>query len=61
MVPLKEIIAESLDKGISSLAVKKEYDKLIKTFDSEFNVLLDASIEEIGRASSQLIGEGVKK
>lgn len=60
LVPLKEIIAEGLGKGVSSLAVKKEYDKLIKAFGSEFNVLLDASIEEIGRVSS-LIGEGVKR
>ena len=60
LVPLKEIIAEGLGKGVSSLAVKKEYDKLIKAFGSEFNVLLDTSIEEIGRVSS-LIGEGVKR
>lgn len=60
LVPLKEIIAESLGKGVASLAVKKEYDKLINAFGSEFNVLLDVPTEEIKRVSS-VIGEGVKR
>ena len=61
MVPLKEIVAECLGVGVLSLAVKKEYDKLINAFDSEFSVLLDASVSDIEKASDKLIAEAVKR
>jgi len=58
---LKEIISECLGVGVLSLAVKKEYDKLINAFNSEFSVLLDASIGNIEKASGKLIAEAVKR
>ncbi len=61
LVPLKEIISECLGVGVLSLAVKKEYDKLINAFNSEFSVLLDASIGNIEKASGKLIAEAVKR
>jgi uncharacterized protein (TIGR00375 family) len=61
LVPLKEIISECLGVGVISQAVKKEYDKLINVFDSEFNILLDASIEEIEKASDKLTAEAIKR
>ncbi|MDD5696895.1 MAG: endonuclease Q family protein [Candidatus Pacebacteria bacterium] len=61
LVPLKEIISECLGVGVISQAVKKEYDKLINAFNSEFNVLLDASVEEIEKASDQLTAEAIKR
>ncbi|MFA5232177.1 MAG: endonuclease Q family protein [Candidatus Paceibacterota bacterium] len=61
LVPLKEIISECLGVGVLSKAVKKEYDKLINAFSSEFNVLLEVSIEDIEKASDKLMAEAVKR
>ncbi|MDD3292539.1 MAG: endonuclease Q family protein [Candidatus Pacebacteria bacterium] len=47
IVPLKEIISECLGIGVTSKAVKKEYDKLINSFKSEFNILLNISLDEV--------------
>lgn len=58
---LDSIIGEALDVGKASKSVKKEYEKLIKAFDSEFNILLNVSPEEISAASLSEIGEGVKR
>ena len=41
LVPLPEIIADAFDCGVNTKAVKAEYDKLIKKFNSEFNILLN--------------------
>jgi uncharacterized protein (TIGR00375 family) len=58
LVPLKEIISECLGVGVSSKAVKKEYDKLISLFNSEFNILLDVQLDNI---EDKLIREGIKR
>mgnify|MGYP001604436781 FL=1 len=61
LVTLDSIIGEALDVGKATKSVKKEYDKLIKTFQSEFNILLDAPIKEIALASKPEIAEGVDR
>lgn len=58
IVPLKEIISECLGVGVLSKAVKKEYDKLIDLFKSEFKILLDVPLEEI---EDKIIREGIKR
>ncbi len=60
LIPLEEIIADALGMGKISKATRAEYAKLISAFGSEFNVLLDARIEEIAKHSAP-IAEGVKK
>lgn len=61
LITLDSIIGEALDVGKASKSVKKEYEKLIKTFGSEFEILLNISPKEIGKASLPEIGEGVKR
>lgn len=61
LVPLPEIIADTLQVGVSSKAVKKEYDSLIKNFGSEFNILLNISEDEIKKASSERIAAAIAK
>jgi len=61
MVPLLEILAESLGKPVASPAVLEEYRKLIKNFGSELSVLLKAPVNEIEKAASSRIAEGVDK
>ncbi len=61
LVTLDSIIGEALDKGKATKSVMKEYEKLIRTFSSEFNLLLDIPIEDIASATSGLIAEGVRR
>lgn len=61
LVTLDSIIGEALGVGKSSNKVKKEYWKLIKALDSEFNILLNADIKEIALNSKPEIAEGVKR
>ena len=61
LVPLMEILAESFQTEISSQKVQIEYNKLIKNFGSEFNVLLQIKPEEIERVSGEKVAEGIKK
>ncbi len=61
LVPLEEIIAEGLDMGRESLAVKNQYLKLVKALNGEFNVLLSSPISEIAIHSDQRIAFGVEQ
>ncbi len=61
LVTLDSIIGEALGVGKASNKVKKEYWKLIKALDSEFNILLRADIKEIALNSKSEIAEGVKR
>jgi uncharacterized protein (TIGR00375 family) len=61
IVPLKEIIGEALDVGSSSKKVDIEYQKLIKSFKSEFNILLNVSFEELKEVTLINIAEGIKR
>ncbi|MFA5714552.1 MAG: endonuclease Q family protein [Candidatus Paceibacterota bacterium] len=61
IVPLKEIIGEALGVGAGSKSVDVEYQKLIKAFHSEFNILLDVPFEELKKVVFSQIAEGIKK
>jgi PHP family Zn ribbon phosphoesterase len=59
LIPLQEIIAESL--GVSSISKEslKIYDNLIKNIGSEFEILLNSNRKEIEAASTAKVAEGV--
>jgi uncharacterized protein (TIGR00375 family) len=61
MVPLLEIVAESLELGVSSQKVASSYELLISNFGSEFKVLLATPIEEIKRVGGERMSEGIAK
>jgi uncharacterized protein (TIGR00375 family) len=61
LVPLMEILAESFQTGVTSQKVYIEYNKLIESFGSEFNVLIQIKPEEIGRVSGEKVAEAIKK
>jgi len=61
LVPLVEILAESLDSVVSSKKVEFEYKKLTENLGSEFDVLLRTTFEEIERISGARIAEGIKR
>jgi uncharacterized protein (TIGR00375 family) len=61
VIPLKELIADALDKGKNSKAVDEEYFRLIHTFGSEFGLLLTTSDKELRANAPEKIAEGIIK
>lgn len=61
LIPLEEIIAEALGRGVGTVEVEKEYNNLIKKFGSEFFVLLEAKKEELESATLPEINEGISR
>jgi len=61
MIPLDEIIADAKGVGVKTKKVEKEYKNLIERFNTEFEILLSTSIEQIGRISSPEIAEGINR
>ncbi len=59
LIPLEEIIAESLAVGVGTKAVEAEYERLIKAGGSEFAVLLDMPPEELKRFTTSRVLDGV--
>ena len=61
LVPLNEIIAESLHSTVSSQKVKDMFDELCRKFGSELNVLLKVSKEDLLKETGVRVAEGVDK
>jgi uncharacterized protein (TIGR00375 family) len=61
IVPLMEIIAESLSMGVGSQKVTGLYEQLINSLGNEFHILLKSKIEEIEKVVGPRIAEGIKK
>ena len=61
LIPLEEIIAEVLGRGVGTVEVEKEYNNLIKKFGTEFFILLDAQKEELKDATLPEISEGINR
>lgn len=59
LVPLAEIISESVHSSVSSQKVQIPYFKLIDHFAGEFNVLLKAKKEEIAGVIGGVVGEKI--
>ena len=61
LIPLEEIIAETLHQGRDTMKVKNEYMKLVKYFGGEFKVLLDVDIKDIETVAGSEIAENIRK
>lgn len=59
LIPLNEVIAESIGASVSSKKVLTHYDNLIKNLGSELKILLDSTEKEISEQSLPEISEGV--
>ncbi|OHA70392.1 MAG: DNA helicase UvrD [Candidatus Wildermuthbacteria bacterium RIFCSPHIGHO2_02_FULL_49_9] len=59
LIPLQEIIADALRQGVGTKRGKEEYEKLIRRFENEFAVLLDAPEKELQEATLPEIAEGI--
>jgi PHP family Zn ribbon phosphoesterase len=61
LIPLAEIIAEAIGVGRTSKAVDRVYQGLIEKLGSEFNILMDASPDDIERAGSPRVREAIAR
>jgi hypothetical protein len=59
LIPLGEIIADSLGMLPGAKKVEEEYKKLIKVFGNEFKILLDAGQSDLESATLPEIAEGI--
>ena len=61
LVPLLEVLSEALEVGPTSQTVRREYDRLISNFGSEFMILIKSPLEEIGRLAGERVSEAIKR
>ncbi len=61
LVPLREIIAESLESTVTSKKVEEEYLDLINRLGSEFKILLDLDEDTLTKEMNPKIAEGIIK
>ena len=61
LIPLTEVLGEIFSRGPATKTVMYEYEKIIGLFDSEFNLLLNVSVDEINKRYSPVLGEAVKR
>ncbi len=59
IIPLPEIISETLKVGVKSKAVDKVYQQLLATLGNEFSILMDASLADIEQVGSTLLRKGI--
>ncbi|MEI9476105.1 MAG: endonuclease Q family protein [Deltaproteobacteria bacterium] len=59
LIPLEEIIAESLNQRVGTKGVDTEYERLVERGGSEFKILLDAPPDELATFVPARILEGI--
>jgi uncharacterized protein (TIGR00375 family) len=61
LIPLNEVMAEALGKTPESQAVWDVYFRYIREFGSELQILTEVPVSELGRVSSERIGQGIDR
>lgn len=61
IIPLAEIISETLKVGVSSKKVEALYFSLLEKLGNEFNILMDVPLDDIERAGSPLLREAISR
>lgn len=61
IIPLAEVIAETMQRGVNTKAVTQAYFDLINALGNEFSVLLDSPLRDIEKAGSALLAGAVEK
>lgn len=61
LVPLEEIIAGALQKGVGTKAVEDLYSKLIDRLGTEFDILLNLSQDELVDGTPDRVLEGIMR
>jgi uncharacterized protein (TIGR00375 family) len=61
IIPLAEVIAETVQKGVNTKTVNDLYFSLINLLGNEFRILLDTPVPDIQQAGYALIAAAVEK
>jgi uncharacterized protein (TIGR00375 family) len=61
LVPLREIIADVLKKGVASKSVFELYNRLLQSCGSEFFILREETLDSITKFSTPQIAEAVRR
>ena len=61
LLPLHEILAKMLNSAVSTKKVWQEYNKLIKEFENEYNILLNVSLKDLKKVTTDKIAMAVIK
>ncbi len=59
LVPLQEIIAETLGRGVATKGVQALYHRLIGLLGPELHLLQEAPLEEIARSAGERLADGI--
>ncbi len=61
LVPLLEILAESLKSGVSTATVATVFDRLVNHFGSEHEVLFRVPVDDIRSIGGEKVAQGIEK
>jgi uncharacterized protein (TIGR00375 family) len=61
IIPLQEIISETLKIGVNSKAVNDGYLQIIEKLGNEFKILMDIPLKDIEEAGTPLLGEAIAR
>ena len=61
LVPLQEILSEIMQVGAASKSVTAAYEDLIRKLGSELDILKNIPVDEISKAYTPLLGEGIAR
>ncbi len=62
IVPLQEVIAEAMGmKTKNGMKVQNQYEEMIKTLGTEFEILLDLNVKDIAEGSTPSIAEAIRR
>ncbi|MDR0550090.1 MAG: UvrD-helicase domain-containing protein [Deltaproteobacteria bacterium] len=61
VLPLPELLSQALGVNPKSAAVRDTYDRLLRVWPSELNLLMDAPLDEIRAEAGPLIALGVER
>jgi len=61
IIPLPEIIAESLNVGVNTKKVNALYVPMLEKLGNEFQILMNASLQDIEEGSTPLIREAISR
>lgn len=61
LIPLLEIIAESLGFTVQSRKVQDEYDRIVKELEGEFNVLVKTPKDILEKIAGEKVTEGIAR
>jgi uncharacterized protein (TIGR00375 family) len=61
LIPLPEIIAETLKVGTNTKTVESQYLKLLRSLGNEFKILMESPLSDIEKAGSSSLSEAISK